>query len=181
MYIVVEGKDLAGKGFFIKKITKHYAQFGKEVVLVTEPHMGHYTGQLIREFLAKKTTDSNELYDLYKTNRNYLYNDVIRPALEAGKIVISDRNFVSSMVYQANIGMFNILKDNPKNIPDIIYYVSITHETYLERLKQKKGLEVIEKELANATIFDNFTRRYKEALATIERLTNTVVINVKGD
>lgn len=179
MYVVVEGHDLAGKSTFIKKLQKKYRKLGKEVVLVTEPYMGHPTGQLIRDFLKEKHTNSDELYRLYRENREYLWHSVTRPALEEGKIVISDRNFVSSMVYQEKMGMMNILGHNQVNIPDMVYLLSTSHETYCKRLKMKKNLEVIEIELSKRDKFDNHKRRYKEACSLLARITDVFVIPVK--
>lgn len=178
MYTVVEGKDLVGKSTFVKKLIDIHTSKGHKVLHVTEPFMGHPTGQLIRDFLATKHTDSKELYALYKENRLYLWNSVIRPALESGTHVISDRCFMSSMVYQEGIGMLNVLNDNKFNIPDIIYVLSIKHDTYMSRLKHKKNLEVIEKELATVEKFNNFTRRYDEAANLLTRFTKSFVIRV---
>lgn len=180
MYIVVEGKDLVGKSTFIKKLVKAYEVIGKEIVQVTEPFMGHPTGQKIRDFLKEKHTNSDDLYKLYKENREYLWKSVIRPALESGKIVISDRNFISSMVYQVNMGMMSVLGHNTDNHPDIVYYLSISHDTYLERLKKKKNLEVIELEFVNKAKSDECDRRYKEACSILERTSKTLVIPVKS-
>lgn len=180
MYIVVEGHDLAGKGVFINKLKTLYGRHKSEPLIVTEPYMGHPTGVAIRQFLAEKHTNSEELYRLYRENRNYLWLDIIRPALQQGKMVISDRNYLSSMVYQEKMGMMNVMNHNNENIPDMLYLITTDHETYLERLKKKKGLEVIEKALAKKENFDHLVRRYSEAAKLIDRLTRTMVINVKG-
>jgi len=179
MYVVVEGSDLVGKSTFITKLKKHYEKLGKEVVVVTEPYKGHHTGQKIRDFLKDKHTNSDELYGLYRENRDYLWYAVIRPSLEAGKIVISDRNYLSSMVYQESMGMMTILGHNTKNQPDVLYYLSISHATYLKRLAKKKNVEFIETELANIDKFNKQAKRYKEALRLMINLNNVFVIPVK--
>jgi Thymidylate kinase len=181
MYVVVEGQDLVGKSEYIKKLVKLYAKTGKEIITVTEPFMGHPTGQKIRDFLKEKTTNSDELYRLYKENRDYLWHSVIRPALEAGKIVISDRNFVSSMVYQESMGMMGVLGHNNPNHPDVIYLLSISHETYLKRLAKKKNLEVIEIELKDREKFDRKARRYREACSLLQRVSNKTMIIPVGE
>lgn len=178
MYIVVEGPDMAGKSTFIKKLEQKYKKLGKEIITVTEPYMGHYTGQMIRDYQKEKHTNSNDLYDLYKQNRKYLWCSIIQPALQAGQIVISDRNFISSMVYQQGMGMMNILRDNNDNHPDMVYFLTISHETYCKRLKNKLNLELIEKELGKKEIFTHHVNRYKEACSLLSRVTNTLVIPV---
>ena len=178
MYAVVEGKDLVGKSTFIKQIQEIYKRQGKPLLVVTEPFMVHPSGQLIRDFMAAKHTNNNELYELYQINRNYLWHSVIRPALDEGKEVLSDRNFLSSMVYQESVGMMNVLNQNQEKAPDLIYHLQIDHQTYMERLQKKKGLELIERELAKPEVFDNHTRRYKEACRLVSKLTKTIVINV---
>jgi len=179
MYVVAEGMDLAGKSLFIKSLVKLYAKTGKEILTVSEPFMGHPSGQKIRDFLSAKSTNSCELYRLYKENRDYLWNAIIRPALESGKIVISDRNFISSMVYQETMGMVPVLNHNNHNHPDVVYLLQISHPTYIGRLKKKKNLEVIEKEFQNPEKFEHHQRRYREACSLLQRLSpKTLVIPV---
>lgn len=180
MYIVVEGHDMAGKGVFINKLNLIMTRENNPPLIVTEPYMDHPTGVAIRKFLAEKHTDSEELYRLYRENRNYLWLSIIRPALQQGKTVISDRNYLSSMVYQEKMGMMTVMNHNGENLPDMLYVITTDHETYLDRLKKKKGLEVIERALAKKENFDHLVRRYSEAAKLIDRLTRTMVINVKG-
>jgi len=181
MYVVVEGMDLAGKSLYIQKLVKLYAKTGKEILTVSEPFMGHPTGQKIRDFLKAKSTNSDELYRLYKENREYLWRAVIRPALEAGKIVISDRNFVSSMVYQESMGMMSVLGHNDANHPDVIYWLSTSHETYVKRLARKKNLEVIEIELQDRNLFEKKLRRYREACSLLQRVSNKTMVIPVGE
>jgi len=88
---------------------------------------------------------------------------------------------LSSMVYQEKMGMMPVMNHNSENIPDMLYLLEISHENYCKRLRNKKGLEVIEKALANKDNFTHLVRRYDEAAKLVDRLTKTFVIKVRND
>lgn len=184
MYAVVEGLDKAGKSYQIPKIKEllYMLEGGIGVQTVTEPSAEFESCKPIREFLATKSADTNKLYDLFKINRDELYDEIIRPYLNAGGIILSDRSFISSMVYQSSVGMMNILNDNQHKIPDVIFMVNITHETYLKRLGLENKPEQVEKELADPARFKKQQDRYKEALRLVKQIKPSVLIfNIDGN
>lgn len=103
MLIAIEGLDGSGKTTQAKLLAAHLREKGKEVVLVADPGTTA-AGRAIRAILldqARQIGPLTELF-LYEAARTQLVQEVIRPALAAGKIVIADRFALSSLAYQGH-------------------------------------------------------------------------------
>ncbi|MFM2415137.1 MAG: hypothetical protein RI911_830 [Candidatus Parcubacteria bacterium] len=97
VFIVVEGMDGAGKDTQIEFL-KEYLK-GRDVVYVREPG-GTPQSEAIRAVILAQRYDAKTEALLFYAARNELLERVIRPALEAGKIVISNRFELSTFAYQ---------------------------------------------------------------------------------
>jgi len=101
-FITFEGLEGAGKSTQIKILKKHLASKGWPVVVTREPG-GTYIGDEIRDILLdidNKDIDYKVEALLYSASRAQLVSKIIKPALEEGKIVLSDRYIDSSVAYQ---------------------------------------------------------------------------------
>jgi len=102
LFISFEGGEGSGKSVQAKLLVEMLAQRGREVVLTREPG-GTAAGERIREIVlhAQEIALSPEAQVLlYSTARAQNVREVIRPAIEAGKIVIADRFYDSTLAYQ---------------------------------------------------------------------------------
>ncbi len=102
MFITFEGIEGSGKGTAIKKTAVLLAELGREVVLTREPGGSALGASLRAVLLDAANTDicpEAELF-MYLADRAQHVQQVIRPALEQGKSVISDRFADSTIVYQ---------------------------------------------------------------------------------
>ena len=102
VFISFEGGEGSGKSLQAKRLADVLQQRGREVVLTREPG-GTAAGERIREIVlhAREIALSPEAQVLlYSTARAQNVREVIAPALDAGKIVIADRFFDSTMAYQ---------------------------------------------------------------------------------
>lgn len=102
-FITLEGSDGCGKSTQIARLKQWLEARGYEVVLSREPG-GCPISERIREVIL--SLDSRGMSDecealLYAAARVEHVREVIEPALDAGKIVICDRFFDSSLAYQA--------------------------------------------------------------------------------
>lgn len=101
-FITFEGLDGSGKSTQIDRLAGYLEGAGYDVVLTREPG-GTEVGEKIREIILdpanEDMTDMTEAY-LYAASRAQLVRTLIRPAVEAGKIVICDRFVDSSVAYQ---------------------------------------------------------------------------------
>jgi dTMP kinase len=102
MFITFEGPDGSGKTTQITLLRSYLRQHGYEVVATREPG-GTAIGDQIRGCLhdVRNTsmTPAAEIL-LYSASRAQLVQQIIRPALESGAIVICDRYADSTMAYQ---------------------------------------------------------------------------------
>lgn len=103
LYLSIEGMEGVGKSTVVEYLSKQLMDDGLDVLYVHEPG-NTPQGEDIRDILLNKPYSSDlEVYTqllLYTASRIELYNKVIKPALDQGKVVISDRTVVSSLVYQ---------------------------------------------------------------------------------
>ena len=105
IFITFEGGEGAGKSTHIGFAASYFRKKGKEVVVVREPGCTAL-GEKIRHILLdpkNKMSVETELF-LYLIARARLVSEVIRPAIEKGNVVISDRYEDSTIVYQGYAG-----------------------------------------------------------------------------
>jgi dTMP kinase len=101
-FISIEGGEGAGKTTQVKLLAESLTAAGYEVLLTREPG-GTAIGEKIREILLDPNNTRLDLRGellLYLASRSQLVSEVIRPALESGKVVISDRFHHSTLAYQ---------------------------------------------------------------------------------
>ena len=101
-FITFEGLEVAGKSTQIRILQKYLASKGWPVVVTREPG-GTFIGDEIRDILLdvdNKDIDYKVEALLYAASRTQLAAKIIKPALEEGKIVLSDRYIDSSLAYQ---------------------------------------------------------------------------------
>lgn len=144
-YIAIEGLDGAGKSTAAKAIYDFFKD--KEIKNVREPG-GTPLAEQMRN-LVKTDTEGEEIdveteTFLFFGARNQLLTQVVKPFLDQGNIVVSDRCFLSSVAYQAT-ELVELLSDRLKIKPELIIYVDITPEIGLERAKSREELDRIEK------------------------------------
>jgi dTMP kinase len=102
-FITFEGSEGCGKSTQVKRLAARLESLGVPFLVTREPG-GTPIGETIRDLLqfnaeAKGMTAETELL-LFEASRAQLVREVIRPALERGVIVISDRFYDSTTVYQ---------------------------------------------------------------------------------
>ena len=101
LFISVEGIDGVGKSTQISALVEHLTAVGREVVHTFEPG-GTELGQEIRHLLLHRKGDVTPRAEalLYAADRAHHVATKIRPALERGAVVVTDRYLDSSVAYQ---------------------------------------------------------------------------------
>ena len=101
LFITFEGIDGVGKSTQANMLQEYLEQLGHEVVRTLEPG-GTELGQEIRQLLLHRKGEVAPRAEalLFSADRAHHVETKIRPALAAGKVVISDRYFDSSVAYQ---------------------------------------------------------------------------------
>ena len=100
-FIVFEGPEGAGKTTQIARLGERLERSGIFPVITREPG-GTPAADAIRNIILDPTLTINPLSEflLYSASRAQHVEEVIKPALDAGKTVISDRFFGASVAYQ---------------------------------------------------------------------------------
>lgn len=137
MFIVIEGIDGTGKSTQAKRLAEHFLGQGREVVLSREPTDGPW-GTLLRESASTGRLSPDEELAIFLKDRKQHVEEKIAPALAAGKVVILDRYYFSSMAYQGTRG-FDPLEIRRKNeefapIPDLLLILDLDVETAIQRI-----------------------------------------------
>src|SRR3989338_11285533 len=135
LFIVFEGLEGSGKSTQAGLLASRLLEEGFDIKATREPG-GTRIGELIRQI-----THSKDNLDLTAVAESYLMaasraqhvREIIRPALEAGKIVICDRFIDSSLAYQGfgrELGEETIEQLNNLAIdglwPDITFFLDIS-------------------------------------------------------
>ena len=107
IFITFEGPEGSGKSTHAKLLAGWLQRRGRRVLLTREPG-GTALGRKLRRILLRDHMDAAAELLLYEASRAVLVREVIRPALKAGKIVILDRFYDSTWVYQGWAGGMNL-------------------------------------------------------------------------
>ena len=105
LFIVIEGIDGTGKSTQCRRLGEWFSAQGREVVLSREPTDGPW-GTKLRESAATGRLPPDDELRYFLNDRRQHVNEVIKPSLAAGKVVILDRYYFSSMAYQGSRGDF---------------------------------------------------------------------------
>lgn len=101
-FITFEGGEGCGKSTQVRRLAARLSRTGIDVVLVREPggtRLAEKVRSLLKDELEDPPCDRSELL-LFLAARAQLVGNVIRPALDAGKWVVSDRFSDSTFAYQ---------------------------------------------------------------------------------
>jgi len=100
MLISFEGGEGSGKSTHVKMLAEYFTKQGKKVIITREPG-GTKTAEKIREILLScADLSATEQCFLNFAARAHHVENLIKPALKKGNIVITDRFFDSTYVYQ---------------------------------------------------------------------------------
>ena len=169
-FISFEGVDGSGKSTQIQLLRSFLESRGCEVLLTREPG-GTDIGEKIRKIIldpanAKMTHMTEAL--LYAASRAQHVSEVIRPAVEAGRVVICDRFVDSSIAYQGSgRGLGGCVADINRYavdgcVPDITFLMKVRPDVGSDRISGR-SLDRIEMENAE------FYRRVYEGYEQLEK------------
>ncbi len=105
-FIVLDGVEGAGKSTQIKRLAEALRAAGEDVVVTAEPG-GTPVGEAVRDVLLSplhpEITPLTEIF-LFCASRAQHCDQVIRPALESGEVVVCDRFTAATFAYQGHAG-----------------------------------------------------------------------------
>jgi dTMP kinase len=140
----LEGVDGSGKSTQARLLAVALKKRGLAVVLTGEPSRGPL-GKRLRDYLkgSSRAMRPQEELDLFMADRRQHVEEVINPALAAGKVVISDRYYYSSAAYQGALGLdpAKIVAANESFAPrpDLVFILTLPVPRALSRLAAKSA------------------------------------------
>jgi dTMP kinase len=172
-FITVEGGEGAGKTIQIEKMKEFLTRAGHDVVTTREPGGVKVAEQIRNILLGPDVEDMDAMTEvlLYAASRREHFKHVILPALQSGKVVISDRFFDSSIVYQGYVKgegvneVYNINMKATKNIePNLTLYFDIDPRVALKRIHQNPKREVNRFDKASLGFHEKVREGYRSLL-----------------
>ena len=155
MFITFEGIDGCGKSTQAELLTNYLEKIGYNVVNIFDPgytKIGNEIRDILLDLKSNKMHPHTELL-LYSAARSQLVSEIITPALNENKIVISDRFFDSTTAYQGYGRDISLKLINELNFigshhltPDITFIVNVDLENANDRLGNKKNNDRMELE-----------------------------------
>jgi dTMP kinase len=154
MFITFEGLDNSGKSTQVQMLAEHLTREEQHVLVLREPG-GTEIGEHIRTMLLDKNntsmTEASELF-LFSASRSQLVKEIIKPALEGGMVVVSDRYDDSTTAYQGygrGISLEVISTINryatDNLVPDLTFFLDIPIKEIEKRvLRAKKNKDRME-------------------------------------
>ncbi len=140
-FIVIEGMDGSGKTVQIKLLSGSLKNKNIQIVETKNPTNGRI-GTLIREHHLKNHTVPLADALMFAADRAEQVETIIKPSIEQGNVVISDRYYHSNLVYQSNQGIpFSWLKQINKFFPkpDLTIILDIELISALKRINSNRG------------------------------------------
>lgn len=143
-FITFEGGDGTGKTTLIEKLALDLESLGYEIVKSREPGGSRISEQIRNIILDIENTEMDYMTEafLYAASRRQHLEEIIKPALNSGKIVLLDRYVDSSLAYQGyarNLGIEKVYAINNYAIdgffPDLTIYIDIDPVIGISRIK----------------------------------------------
>ncbi|MFT4177059.1 MAG: dTMP kinase [Luteolibacter sp.] len=137
LFIVIEGIDGTGKSTQAKRLAEWLVTQSREVVVSREPTDGPW-GKKLRESAATGRLSPHDELEYFLNDRKQHVEELIQPSLDAGKDVILDRYYFSTMAYQGARG-FDPVEIRARNeafapTPDLLLILDLETDAALERI-----------------------------------------------
>ena len=141
-FICIEGLDASGKTTHARRLVRDLKQRGFKAMYTTEPSSGEI-GKFIRTYILQRKERVPGAVEalLFAVDRVVHLEQRVKPALQKGKIVVSDRYVYSSLAYQGAAGLdLNWIEEINRSAvsPDLAIYIDVSPEILIKRMKWRK-------------------------------------------
>jgi len=192
MLIAFEGIDGSGKTTLSKELVRFLNSRGVDAVWTREPY-----SRELREVLKTKSLSPWGETHLFLADRDLHLREFVKPKLEEGKVVVTDRYYLSTLAYQGygrGLNLKTLKNLNEKIVgdlkPDLTVLIDLDETEALERIRRsrssadrfeneeflkkvRKGFKNLIKKEKNYLILDGSKSRYEllgEVIAAVGRL-----------
>ena len=186
MYIAIEGIDGSGKSEITSRLNHVLNAIGHEVQRVWEPGSTP-VGEALRAILKSEQGTFDETIVptteilLFNASRLQMLHNVVAPALKAGKLVLSDRCYLSTRAYQ---GYGHGLKKEANTLeslipedlkPDVIIYLDVDLDVAKKRRSVREDTDRIEES------GDEFFRTVRDCYRTAAHMDSKYIRRVNAN
>lgn len=179
MFIVFEGIDGAGTTTQARLLAESLEQTGCSVSLTAEP-TDKAIGRFIREILSGQSKiPQRALQMLFFADRIQHLEEDILPALQKGKIVISDRYYLSTLAYARLADKSSLFADIAKHFPepDLTIFLDLPVTAAMQRIETRAHQkEIFEK----AEFLERIAIAYRESLRQVANEKKLVLDGTKS-
>lgn len=188
MYIVIEGQDGTGKSTQARLLKEYFEKQGKEVVVMDEPDGDLPQAHDIHDLIVVRGKDYNmepmTNVLLFTAARYELWRKIAEPVLKNGGVVISARNWWSTLAYQGygeGVSRNKIIKLTHESLPekyvnpDKGFVLTVSDEVRLARQDNRgKSKETFESKP------DEFQQKVNNAYPKIAKEFGLTMIDASG-
>lgn len=186
MYIVIEGQDGTGKSTQAKMLAEYFAKQNREVVILEEPDGDLPQAHDLHDMILTRGYNLEPMTNvlLFTAARVELWKKIAEPVLKRGGIVISARNYWSTLAYQGygeGVSRSKIIKITKETLPDKYFtpdygfILTVSDTVRLERQKSRgKATETFEAKP------DDFQQKVNASYPRIAQDFNLNLIDASG-
>jgi dTMP kinase len=144
VFICIEGLDASGKTTHAHRLVRNLRRKGFDAFYTTEPSRGEI-GRFIRTYILQRKRRVPSVVEalLFAVDRVDHVEKEIKPMLEKGKIVVSDRYVYSTLAYQGAAGLDIKWIEEINRLalsPDLAIYIDVPPEVVVKRIRRKKSV-----------------------------------------
>lgn len=186
MYIVIEGQDGTGKSTQARLLKEYYEAEGREVVMLEEPDGDLPQAHDLHDMILTRGYNLEPITNvlLFTAARVELWRKIAEPVLKRGGVVVSARNYWSTIAYQAygqGVSKHKIIRLTKDLLPekyfrpDFGFVLTVSDAIRLERQKGRgKATETFEK------MNNDFQQKVNAAYPKIAKEFNLVELDASG-
>ncbi len=143
LLLAFEGIDGTGKSSQIKLLAAALTELGCQVVVTREPTDGAHGRKIRALFTSRESLAPADELALFMADRREHVRAVIMPALLSGRIVLTDRYYLSTAAYQGANGQDPeaIMAANEAfaPVPDLVLLLTMTPAQGIHRIRTLRG------------------------------------------
>jgi len=179
-FILIEGGDGSGKSTIVRYVANEFRKRKIKVVTTREPGGSRVAEGIRKAFINTQLSDTTLLF-CYVAARSAWVEQVLKPKLQQGNIVLCDRSYPSTYAYQGIAGGLGLKRvaelcqiAMQKIKPDIVIVLDVDHREGLKRSHatgdvnalEKKGM-IFHKKVNNA--YRQLAKKYRWKLIDANR------------
>jgi len=142
LLIVLEGIDGSGKTTQARRLLRRLRRRGRKAVFFREPTRGQWGREIKRRAARADSATPEEELALFVKDRRENVTKNLRPALAAGKIIVLDRYYFSTIAYQGAKGLdpgrIRRMNEAFALRPDLVIILDMDAAAGLERIAGRK-------------------------------------------